>query len=98
MICPSNFWTYLSNFILQEEIKEALERICSLVPSKKISNECKQYVEKNVDSLIDNIVQLANPKLVCIELGACDMPNSNTIQPKRPSYFKGNAAKHQVCV
>jgi saposin len=54
----------------EDEIKSALERVCSYLPSS-MSAKCKNFVDTYTDLLISLITQELTPQEVCQELGLC---------------------------
>lgn len=54
----------------EEEIMEALDKVCSILPSG-LNASCKDFVNKYVPAIIEMLRQQVDPKLVCNLLGLC---------------------------
>ncbi|XP_065684765.1 prosaposin isoform X5 [Hydra vulgaris] len=91
------------------EIKQALEKVCGLIPSVK--SECDQLVDSYSDEIVDLIIELANPDSICKLIGLCtsQVNKVEQIQPKGVScelctmamsslvdILKGNETKAEV--
>ena len=58
-------------FYLQQEIEKFLENdVCALLPSQ-LAEACKQLVENDLKTLIQELVNKEDPKTVCKQLGVC---------------------------
>lgn len=51
-------------------IKEALDKVCDLLPSK-YSQKCKSFVETYADLVITLMETEGDPKIICMALGCC---------------------------
>jgi len=65
----------------EEQIKAALESICSILP-KSIESQCDKFVEQYTDIIIEMLTKDVTPEMICTNLGLC-----------KP---KGNIVVHQV--
>jgi len=54
-----------------EKVKEFLEGMCAHMPSEGIKKECKVFVDKYTQAIIDLIAHGATPEDVCAEIGLC---------------------------
>ncbi|XP_075113832.1 prosaposin isoform X2 [Leptodactylus fuscus] len=61
----------------KEQIKEALEKVCNIIPSK-CCEKCREIVEMYCDAIIEMLKQEFTPKQICTMLGLCP-----TRQPKK---------------
>lgn len=53
----------------QEEIKEAIENICTIMP-KSISKQCTKFIDEYAE-LILTLIDTVPPKEICVEMGLC---------------------------
>ena len=53
------------NLITQEDIKDALEKACNILPSKSFVVECNALVETYIDQIIEEIESGLSPKNIC---------------------------------
>lgn len=60
----------LSTPVVEEEIKEALQKLCTIVPSG-MENMCNTFVDTYSDALIALLVEEFDPKTVCPKLLLC---------------------------
>ncbi|XP_048579093.1 prosaposin [Nematostella vectensis] len=60
----------LSKNSTQQEIIQAVEKVCSILPST-IKSKCDQFVQEYGPALIEILEQEVSPKLVCTTLGLC---------------------------
>jgi len=54
----------------EQQIKAALEKVCSLLP-KTISAECTSFVDEYADLVVKLLAQELNPAQVCTVIGLC---------------------------
>ncbi|KAG5831397.1 hypothetical protein ANANG_G00303310 [Anguilla anguilla] len=54
----------------EEEVINAVEKVCSLLPSK-LAAQCKDLIDAYGEAIIDLLVQEADPNTVCAVLGLC---------------------------
>jgi len=54
----------------QQEIKDALDKVCSYLPSS-ISSECEQFVNEYAPEILQILAQELNPNMICTSLGLC---------------------------
>ena len=54
----------------EKEIEEALESLCSFLPSS-MSKQCDTFVETYTDLIIDLLTKDVSPQMVCSNLGLC---------------------------
>ncbi|KAK3726300.1 hypothetical protein QZH41_012728 [Actinostola sp. cb2023] len=54
----------------QQEIKDALDKVCSFLPST-IGTECKSFVDKYAAEILQILSQELNPKIICTTLNLC---------------------------
>ncbi|XP_077206644.1 prosaposin-like [Paroedura picta] len=52
------------------EIKEALEKICSMLP-ESYRNQCEEFVDEYEPMVLELLTELVDPSFVCIKLGVC---------------------------
>ncbi len=60
----------LTNKTNEEEIKQALEEVCDVLPSS-VKNQCDSFVEAYTDMVIQLLTGEVTPKEVCGYLGLC---------------------------
>ncbi|GFT31959.1 prosaposin, partial [Nephila pilipes] len=53
-----------------DEIKQALDKVCSYLPSS-LSSKCVQFVNEYTDLLITLVMEELEPELVCAKLNLC---------------------------
>jgi len=61
---------YTDVFLYQEEILEALDKACSLLPAS-LNASCKDFINKYVPAIIEMLRQEVDPQEVCTLLGLC---------------------------
>jgi len=61
----------VSNKTNEEEIKEALESLCSYMP-KSIVKQCDTFVDSYTEIIIDMLTKDVSPEMICSNLGLCD--------------------------
>lgn len=61
--------------LIQEEIKKAVEKVCTIMPAS-IQSECVSLIEEYGDAIIKLLVDEASPELVCATLGLCAQGDS----------------------
>ena len=64
------FYHFACFFIKQKEVEEALEQVCSLIPSN-LQSECKQFVDTYTPQILDLLSQKLSPEFICGSLGLC---------------------------
>ena len=62
----------------KEQIKQALEEVCSLLPSS-VEKQCDSFVDMYTDIIIDMLTKDVSPEMVCTNLGLCKA-SSNIVQ------------------
>ena len=65
----NKIFTQLRN--IQEEIKETLEAICSLLPITSYKNDCDIIIERYLTKIIENSVNAVSPEQFCSTLKIC---------------------------
>ncbi|KAM9325222.1 prosaposin isoform 2-T2 [Gastrophryne carolinensis] len=80
----------LENNRTETRIKEALEKVCHILPSK-YREKCVDFVDTYCAVIIELLKQEATPKVVCLALGCC-----NTRAPQ-PVNLRSEKAQSQVC-
>ncbi|XP_073239351.1 prosaposin-like [Porites lutea] len=88
--------TLLSENATQEEIKEALEEVCSLLPST-IQSECKQFVEQYEQAIIEILVQELDPSMVCTALNLCASKKHQKAMEKPVALAVGSNETCEIC-
>ncbi|XP_040905771.1 prosaposin isoform X2 [Toxotes jaculatrix] len=63
--------TMLEDQRTEEEVIQAVEKVCSLLPSS-LSAQCKDLIETYGQAIIELLVQQADPKTVCTVLALCN--------------------------
>jgi hypothetical protein len=58
------------SYNFQEEIKEYVKNVCSLLP-RTVGNPCRQFIEEYGDIVIALLAQSLDPKQVCAEIKVC---------------------------
>ncbi|XP_042907412.1 uncharacterized protein [Parasteatoda tepidariorum] len=78
----------------EDEIKAALDKVCSYLPSS-IASRCETFVNQYTDILIELLTQELDPQMVCAELKVC--PSSIRIEkPKRLKSLECDLCKEAV--
>ena len=57
-------------FISQEEVKQAIESLCSYLPSE-FTDTCKTFVEQYGDKVVELLLKKLDAHAICTELGLC---------------------------
>ncbi|RMX42497.1 hypothetical protein pdam_00020424 [Pocillopora damicornis] len=65
----------------REEIEEALDKVCSYLPSS-ISSECTQFINQYSDAILQILAQELDPKEVCTALQLCTSQAKAMEKPK----------------
>merc|ERR1719242_1630684 len=73
--------TMLEDKTNKDEIKETLEKLCSVLPSS-VKDQCDTFVETYTDLIIDMLTKDVSPEMICTNLGLCKS--------------SGNIFRHQV--
>ncbi|XP_029465135.1 prosaposin isoform X2 [Rhinatrema bivittatum] len=60
----------LDNNRTEENIKHALEYVCSLLPDS-MKEQCTDFVDDYADAIIKILLQEASPRVICCTLGVC---------------------------
>ncbi|XP_075466722.1 prosaposin [Ascaphus truei] len=71
--------TLLDNNRTRENILQALERVCDIVP-KKYCQRCKDFIEDYGNSIIELLEQEASPRIICSALGLCSINQRQQIE------------------
>lgn len=88
----------------QEEIKQAVENICTIMPNS-ISKQCTKFIDEYAE-LIISLIDTVPPKEVCVQMSLCTAveKNKNLVGDSEctwgPSHFCSNvniAEKCKVC-
>jgi len=78
----------LSDNSTQEEIKNALESVCNMLPAT-IRDECNELVNQYEEQILDLLInELKNPKEICTLLSLCTA---------KPVHIVGNAETCEIC-
>ncbi len=77
----------------EEAIISALDRVCSLFPSKDRA-QCKNFVEQYTDELIHILTEETDPEMACTLLGVC-VPQSVWKSINRPNIETSNNVESQ---
>jgi len=59
----------------EKEIEEALESLCSFLPSS-MRKQCDTFVETYTNLIIDLLTKDVSPEMVCSNLGLCKGQNT----------------------
>ncbi|KAL5018283.1 hypothetical protein ScPMuIL_004005 [Solemya velum] len=70
-----------------EDIKAALEKVCSLLPST-LSKECDDFIEKYATTIIQLLEEELDPKAICRLLGLCSAQGTWTPPQPKPEETK----------
>ena len=62
--------TMLEDKTNKDEIKETLEKLCSVLPSS-VKDQCDTFVETYTDLIIDMLTKDVSPEMICTNLGLC---------------------------
>lgn len=71
MTCSVSLFYPLLFCPIQEEIRQALDRLCSVLP-KTLSGECQAFVDTYTEQIIHMLIDDLTPDQVCRELHLCD--------------------------
>lgn len=73
----------LQNATIEAEVKQALESVCSKLPSA-IEDQCKTLVETYGDAILFLVVQEIDPSTVCTTIKLCSAANEFIVLPVNP--------------
>lgn len=62
--------TYIQKNSTEEEIMEALDKICSMLPGS-LNASCRDFVDKYVPAILEMLREQMDPKMICSLLGLC---------------------------
>lgn len=62
---------FLSDKQTQAQIKQYLDAACSIIPSTELSQQCKDYVDNDLEEVLDLIASELDPQTVCSLIGLC---------------------------
>lgn len=62
--------SYITENTTETQILQALESLCNLIPGS-FGQECVQAIANNGPAIIQQILNMENPKTVCTQLGLC---------------------------
>lgn len=65
---------------MQEEIKEAVESLCSYLP-QELQGACKAFVEQYGDRVVELLLRKLDAHAICTELGLCKENEKNLVKP-----------------
>ncbi|KAL9985000.1 hypothetical protein ACROYT_G007351 [Oculina patagonica] len=80
----------------EEEIKEALDKVCSYLPSA-ISSECQQFVDQYAEAILEILAQELDPKMVCSALGLCTSGEQQTAKQRTKILVPGSNETCEIC-
>ncbi|KAK2572888.1 Prosaposin [Acropora cervicornis] len=86
----------LSENSTKEEIKEALEDVCSLFPDT-IRSECDQFVKQYEPAIAELLLQEIDPAMVCTMLGLCASKEHRKALEKKVVLKVGSNETCEVC-
>ncbi len=67
----------LDNKDNEEEVKNALESLCRLMPDS-IEDKCEEYVDAYADKILEFVLKNMTPDEICSALGLC--PGAKPVQ------------------
>lgn len=73
---------YVSENTTETQIIKDLETLCALLPST-YKAQCDQALEKNLPQIIQSILNLETPKVVCTQLSLCNSARLSLHRPKK---------------
>ena len=68
--CVEGFFRRCLILLLQAEVKQAIESLCSYLPSE-LTGTCKAFVEQYGDKLVQLLLKQLDANKICQELGLC---------------------------
>jgi saposin len=74
----TTLYQILENKDTEDEIKNALETVCRILPSS-LEDKCDEYMEAYAEKIIELVLQEFTPDQICAELGLCSSP-SETVE------------------
>ncbi|XP_020606225.1 prosaposin-like [Orbicella faveolata] len=80
----------------QQEIEEALDEVCSLLPDT-VKTECEQFVDQYAPAIIAILSQELDPSVVCTTLGLCDSNKHSKVMEKTVTFVPGSNQTCQIC-
>lgn len=80
----------------QQEIEDALNKVCSLLPST-IATECQQFVGQYASAIIELLAQELDPSMVCTTLGLCTSNEHNKVVEKPATFVPESNETCQIC-
>ncbi|XP_072280080.1 prosaposin [Pyxicephalus adspersus] len=84
---------YLEDNRTRTHIKETLDKVCDILPSKYRS-KCRDFVEEYGDSVISFLEEEGDPKLICMALGCCSVREPKIV---KLDSAKVNSESCQLC-
>ena len=67
-------------YLFQDEIKNALEGACALLPSE-YKDICDSIVEDYISEIIEKLLKNIDPYEICKEIGLCKANKFQALQP-----------------
>jgi len=74
----TTLYQILGNKDTEDEIKNALETVCRILPSS-LEDKCDEYMEAYAEKIIELVLQEFTPDQICADLGLCSSP-SETVE------------------
>lgn len=56
---------------LQEEIKKALDKACTIIPDRKLRGKCRDAIERKGDEIAEKIIENLSADAICKILEFC---------------------------
>ena len=81
--------------LLQEEIEEAVHKVCSFVPAE-VKDFCDKFLEEQAEVIINKLVETLNPEGLCTSAGLCNDHSSNGMCAKSHNVFIAQSMTKKV--
>jgi len=91
----NTLYQLLENKDTEDEIKNALETVCRILPSS-LEDKCDEYIEAYAEKIIELVLQEFTPDQICKELGLC-AASAISEEPKEPIVLTVGDQKCIVC-
>ncbi|KAJ7383615.1 hypothetical protein OS493_026801 [Desmophyllum pertusum] len=88
--------TILKQNATEQDIEEALDKVCSLLPSS-VSTECQNFVDEYAPAIIAILVQELDPSMVCAALKLCTSVEHPKAMKKPVTLVPGSNETCEIC-
>ncbi|XP_068710683.1 prosaposin-like [Montipora capricornis] len=89
--------TILKENATQQEIEDALEEVCSILP-ETVRNDCNEFVQQYEPAIVQILIAELDPSIVCTTLGLCASKEHRKALEKQVTLKVGSNETCQICV